>query len=81
MLTDLKTRDYRRPSWLMQFEESRLFIEVICQRIIEERPSVPFVTIHDSVLTLSEHVDYTTGAALDDVSTLGFRPRAKQRSY
>lgn len=81
MLTDLKRRDYRRPSWLMQFAESRLFIEGICQRIFEERPSVPLVTIHDSLLTTPEHVDYITTVAMDEFSRLGIRPTFEQESY
>ena len=79
MLICLKRRDYQRPAWLMQREESTMFIGRICRRLMEDRPTMPLATIHDSVLSTDEHIDFVRQVALEEFGRLGVRPAFKTK--
>jgi hypothetical protein len=81
MLGELKASEYRRPSWLMQHEESKLFIGRICDRVRKEQPDIPLVTIHDSLLTTEAHLEYVTTVARSVFERLGVRPTFHHESY
>jgi hypothetical protein len=81
MLADLKQKDYRRPSWLMQTRESTLFIGRVCRRLMAECPNIPLATIHDSFLTTEEHAGYVEAVAMDEFGRLGVTPHFKRESY
>ena len=81
MLSELKASEYRRPSWLMQHEESKLFIGGICNRIKVEQPDIPLVTIHDSLLTTPAHVDYVETVARSEFARLGVSPTFHRERY
>lgn len=53
-----KHQNYKRLAHEMQRAESGLVIEKICGRIMREHPEIFIATIHDSVLTTEENVDY-----------------------
>jgi hypothetical protein len=81
MLSELKASEFRRPSWLMQHVESRLFIGRICGRIREQQPDIPLVTIHDSLLTTPAYVDYVEAVARSEFECLGVSPKFHRESY
>lgn len=81
MLADLKQKDYRRPSWLMQNRESTLCIGRVCRRIMAERRNIPLATIHDSFLTTDEHDEYVHDVAMQEFEKLGVQPTFKRESY
>ena len=81
MLADLKQKDYRRPSWLMQTGESTLFIGRVCRRLMAGCPNIPLATIHDSFLTTEEHADYVQGVAMEEFARLGVNPTFKRETY
>jgi hypothetical protein len=54
----LKHPDYVLLSHIMQRLESIVMIEVVSRRIAAEKPGIPIFTIHDSIATLPEEVDY-----------------------
>jgi len=81
MLSELKASEFRRPSWLMQHEESKLFIGTICNRIRVEQPDIPLVTIHDSLMTTAHYVDYVEGVARSEFERLGVSPTFHPESY
>jgi hypothetical protein len=47
----MKRKDYRHLSHALQRAESRFVIGTICQRIMADRPDLPIVTVHDSILS------------------------------
>ena len=81
MLTELKAGEYCRPSGLMQHKESKLFIGTICNRIKEEQPDIPLVTIHDSLLTTPAHVEYVEAVTRSEFARLGVSPTFHRESY
>ncbi|MFP6762955.1 MAG: hypothetical protein VB858_05035, partial [Planctomycetaceae bacterium] len=81
ILRELKTGEFRRPSWLMQNEESRLFIGRICNRIQIQQPDIALITIHDSLLTTPEHMNFVESVARSEFARLGVRPKFHRRSY
>ncbi len=81
VIADLKSADYQRLAWLMQHEESKLFIGRICRRLMREGPTVPVVTIHDSLVTNVDHIAQVKGIMLDEFGRLGVRPTFKREVY
>ena len=81
MITDLRKHCHKRPSWIMQTKESTMFIGRICRRIQAEEPSILLFTIHDSLATTTEHIDYVTAVAMDEFSKLGVCPTFTRESY
>ena len=81
VLRELKGNDYRRLAWLMQHQESTLFIGRVCRRIKAERPSLPLATVHDSLVTTDEHIGFVTAIALDEFQKLGVIPLFKYEPY
>jgi hypothetical protein len=75
VLADLKSADYRRLAWLMQHEESKLFIGRICRRLMRERPSMPLCTIHDSLVSTEEHFDFVRQVSIDEFASQGIVPK------
>jgi len=57
VIKDLKRKDHRHLSHLMQRLESKLVIERTCGQLMEEHPDQPLLTIHDSILTTPDHAD------------------------
>jgi hypothetical protein len=54
----IKENDHTALSIALQRIESTLVLEKICGRIAKENPNIPLLTIHDSILTTPEHVEY-----------------------
>jgi hypothetical protein len=81
MLREMKKRDYRRSSWLMQNYEATVFIYNICNRIRAERPELVLFTIHDSILTVPSEVEYVASVIRDEFRRLGITPTLKREEY
>lgn len=81
MLREVKKQNYRHSSWLMQNYEATIFIYTICNRIRAERPDVPIFTIHDSLLTVRDEVEYVESIIMDEFRKLGIRPTLKREDY
>lgn len=81
MLADLKQKDYRRPSWLMQTRESTLFIGRVCRRLMAGCPNIPLATIHDSFLTTPDYVEYVESVAMDEFAKDRVQPKFKPEFY
>jgi hypothetical protein len=58
MMCAIKENDHTALSIALQRIESTLVLEKICGRIAKENPNIPLLTIHDSILTTPEHVEY-----------------------
>lgn len=81
VLRDLKARNYKQSSYLLQNYEATLFIHRICGRIMRERPGTPLYTIHDSLITTREHVSFVKTVIRDEFAALGVRPRLRKECY
>jgi hypothetical protein len=81
MLREVKKRNYRHSSWLMQNYEATIFIYTICNRIRAERPDVMLLTIHDSLLTVPDEVEYVESIIMDEFRKLGITPTLKREDY
>jgi hypothetical protein len=75
VITALKSDDYCRLARLMQHRESSLFIGRACRRLMAERPKMPLVTVHDSLVTTIEHIEFVRAVLLDEFAILGVRPQ------
>ena len=74
MLTFLKAHDYRHAAHVMQNAEAVIFIHSIADRIRQERPDLPIYTIHDSILTTPDTLDYVRSIILETFERLGVYP-------
>lgn len=81
VLRELKRKNYRHSSHVLQNYEATLFIHVICGRVRAERPDVALYTIHDSMLTTSDQVAYVRGVIREELARLGVTPTIKETSY
>jgi hypothetical protein len=81
VISELKSNNYRRMAWLMQHEESKLFIGKICRTLMRERPSMPLFTIHDSLVTTEPHLDFIRRIAIDEFYALGVTPSFKTETW
>jgi len=57
----IKKDYYQELARLLQKFESEAMIENVVKQIAEIRPDIPIFTIHDSIMTTSEHVSYVYG--------------------
>lgn len=81
MIGDLKKQNHARIAWMMQNEESTLFIGRICRRLMKERPELPLYTIHDSLVTTERNLDFVERVAMEEFSTLGVSPTFKTEAW
>jgi hypothetical protein len=58
LINRLKMTHHNTLALLLQRVESILVLDKVCGRIIQEKPNVPLFTIHDSILTTPDNVDY-----------------------
>lgn len=74
MLDQIKAKEPRQLAWQLQRSESNFVIDTCCRRISTDRPDVPLLTIHDSITTTADHVDFVKGVMLDEFGRLGITP-------
>lgn len=56
IFAEIKRKDKTLLPRLLQYVESKLFVDIIPQRISKELPEAPIFTIHDSVATTKEYL-------------------------
>ncbi|MDR3057885.1 MAG: hypothetical protein LBU84_07075 [Prevotella sp.] len=62
----------------LQYLEAQLILHRICKIIGEENPDIPLFTIHDSVITTEEHVDFVLQIMRDVIKdAVGSEPTIK----
>jgi hypothetical protein len=79
MLLVLKDPDKGVPARAAQRLESTLMIHGACQRLMSERPDIPVVTIHDSILTLPEHIETVRGVIMSEFAKFGISPTLRSK--
>jgi len=81
MLHRLKEKDHRRSAWVMQCYESTIFIYIIGKRLSRECPDLPVYSIHDSILTVPEGIDFVEGVIRDEFAKIDVHPTLRRESY
>jgi hypothetical protein len=80
-ITDLKRKDYRQLAYLLQAHESKVMIDIICRRILEELPGTFVGTIHDSILTTPDRADEVRAIMVREFQRFGLRPTIRMETY
>ena len=78
-----RTKDDEKPHGKFaikaQYEESRFIVYSVCDRIRRERPDCWISTVHDSILTPPNNVEYVLSIMRDEFVRLGVSPRLEPR--
>jgi hypothetical protein len=72
-----KKDGYQRLPQKMQRAESRVMIDTVCFRLCEDYPDIPIITIHDSIMTIPEHVETVKRLMQEGYAGVGLRPTIK----
>lgn len=63
---------------LLQKIEAKLILDIITKRISKEKPKIPIFTIHDSVTTTVEHLEYVEQVMKEELTKqIGISPKFK----
>ena len=81
VLKALKARNYRHSSHVLQNFEATVFIYRVCGRIMKEKPDLFVATIHDSILTTPDNVEYVEAVIREEFARLGVTPTLRRESY
>jgi hypothetical protein len=73
-INDLKQKDYRQLAYLLQAHESKLMIDIICRKILDELPGTFIGTIHDSILTTPDKADEVREIMVREFRRFGLNP-------
>jgi hypothetical protein len=77
----LKEKDYTNLSKLLQRVESSAIINGVVRLCMEDCPSMPVFTIHDSFLTTASWVDQLCGLISQEFKKIGIIPKLKIEYY
>jgi hypothetical protein len=81
VINDLKRKDYRQLAYLLQACESKIMIDIICRRILEEWPGTFVGTIHNSILTTPDKADEVRAIMQREFHKFGLRPTIRTEAY
>jgi len=73
-INDLKRKDYRQLAYLLQAHESKIMIDIICRRILDELPGTFIATIHDSIMTTPDKADEVRTIMVREFQRFGLNP-------
>ncbi len=80
-IDDLKRKDYRQLAYLLQAHESKIMIDVICRRILDELPGTFIATIHDSIMTTPDKADEVRAIMMREFQRFGLNPMIRLEAY
>jgi hypothetical protein len=80
-INDLKRKDHRKLAYLLQAHESKIMIDIICRRILEELPGTFIATIHDSIMTTPDKADEVRVIMLREFQRFGLNPTIRLEAY
>ena len=58
IISKIKKERHATLAIILQRLESELFLQKCCKIIYEERPDIPIFTLHDSIITTKENIEY-----------------------
>ena len=80
-IKDLKRKDYRQLAYLLQAHESKIMIDVICRRILDELPGTVIATIHDSIMTPPDKAEVVKMIMMREFQRFGLNPMIRLEPY
>jgi hypothetical protein len=80
-INEIKKKDYHPLAYLLQAHESKIMIDIICRRILDELPGTFIATIHDSIMTTAEKADEVMAIMVKDFQRLGLNPTVRLEAY
>jgi len=80
-INDLKRKDYRQLAYLPQAHESKIMIDIICRRILDELPGTFIATIHDSIMTTPDKADEVKAIMVREFQRFGLNPMIRLEAY
>jgi hypothetical protein len=80
-INDLKRKDYRQLAYLLQAHESKIMIDIICRRILDEMPGTFIATIHDSIMTTPDKADEVRAIMVREFQRFGLNPMIRLEAY
>jgi hypothetical protein len=73
-INDLKRKDYRQLAYLLQAHESKIMLDIICRKILDELPGTFIATIHDSIMTTPDKADEVKEIMVREFQRFGLHP-------
>jgi len=80
-INDLKRKDYRQLAYLLQAHESKIMIDIICRKILDELPGTFIATIHDSIMTTPDKADEVKAIMVKEFQRFGLNPTINLEAY
>ena len=80
-INDLKRKDHRQLAYLLQAHESKIMIDIICRRILDELPGTFIATIHDSIMTTPDKADEVKTIMVREFQRFGLNPMIRLETY
>jgi hypothetical protein len=80
-INDLKRKDHRQLAYLLQAHESKIMIDIICRRILDELPGTFIATIHDSIMTTPDKADEVKAIMVREFHRFGLNPTIRMEAY
>ena len=80
-INDLKRKDYRQLAYLLQAHESKIMIDIICRKILEELPGTFIATIHDSIMTTPDKAEMVQAIMMREFQRFGLKPLIRLEAY
>ena len=74
LIEKIKAKDHTKLAQVLQRAEAQYMIHGVCETIRKVRPNVPVVTIHDSILTAPDCVEYVLQTMRDGLQSIRSRP-------
>ena len=81
VINDLKRKDYRQLAYLLQAHESKIMIDIICRKILDELPGTFIATIHDSIKTTQDKADEVKAIMMREFQRFGLNPTIRLEAY
>ena len=79
IITLKRTQGYKAVAMLLQRLESHIMIDCVCQRLVDEQPGLPFLTIHDSALVVVGQGETVCGLIVDEFARHGVRATVREK--
>ena len=80
-VNDLKRKDHHQLAYLLQSHESKIMIDIICRKILDELPGTFIATIHDSIMTTPDKADEVRFIMMREFKRFGLNPTIKTEVY
>ena len=80
-VADLKSRDYKQASVLLQRCEAALMMNRVVRRVMDEFPDDFVATVHDSLLCLSDRADDYQRVLRQEFGRVGLSPTIRREEY